>query len=97
LACNFAALGNKPNAITKQEINMKSSIVIAILAASTLAWAGKSYQVTGPVLEVTIDKKGEKFEIDRTPTTKITGDLKKGSKVTVFYTMSAQDIEVKGK
>jgi len=61
----------------------------------------KSYQVTGPVLEVTpttvvVQKGDEKWEVARTKSTKITGDLKVGSKVTVYYQMVAQEMEVKG-
>jgi hypothetical protein len=39
----------------------------------------------------------EKWEIDRDKDTKVMGgDLKVGSKVTVYYTMEAASIEVKG-
>jgi hypothetical protein len=75
---------------------------IALLAAS-VAFAGptKTYQVTGPVLEVKDDmvivQKGkEKWEVARDKDTKVTGDLKVGSKVTVMYTMKAATIDVKG-
>jgi ribosomal 50S subunit-recycling heat shock protein len=37
----------------------------------------------------------ERFEIDRDSNTKVTGDLKVGDKVTVQYTMSAKEVEVK--
>lgn len=74
--------------------------VLAALAAPALA-AQKTYQVTGPVVDVTADtivvmKGNEKWEIARTPETKVSGDLKKGDKVTVEYRMTATDIEVKG-
>lgn len=74
--------------------------VLAALAAPAFA-AQKTYQVTGPVVDVTADtivvmKGNEKWEIARTPETKVSGDLKKGDKVTVEYRMSATDIEVKG-
>lgn len=74
---------------------------IALLAATTaFAGAAKTYQVTGPVLEVKDDKiivqKGnEKWEIAKDKDSKVTGDLKVGSKVTVMYTMKAASIEVK--
>ena len=66
-----------------------------------LAAGGKTYQVTGPILEVTNDmiavQKGkERWEIARSSDTKVTGDLKVGEKVTVMYTMSAASIEAKG-
>ena len=72
-----------------------------ILAASVaLAGAPKSYQVTGPVLElkddlIVVQKGSEKWEIARDKETKITGDLKVGSKVTIQYQMKAKSIEVK--
>jgi hypothetical protein len=74
----------------------------AILTSASTVMAAKKYQVTGIVVEVgdkvvVVEKKdGEKWEIDRTPDTKIDGELKKGAKVTIFYTMSASEIEVKG-
>ena len=69
-------------------------------AASALAAPGKTYQVTGPVLEVTdakivVEKGKEKWEIARTPATKVAGELKVGAKVTIEYTMTATDVEVK--
>jgi hypothetical protein len=78
---------------------MKALFLVAILATSfSFAAGAKSYQVTGPVIEVTdstitIDKKGEKFEINRT--VGMGGDVKKGAKVTVQYSMTATDIEIK--
>jgi hypothetical protein len=78
--------------------------VRTLLFAATLAFAGSTwaYQVTGPVLEVTdtkivVQKGKEKWEIARTADTKVTGDLKVGSKVTIDYTMSAKSVEVKKK
>jgi hypothetical protein len=69
---------------------------------SSLAFAApvKTYQVTGPVLEVTADKvvvqKGkERWEIARNPDTRISGDLKVGSKATVEYRMLATSVDVK--
>ena len=77
-------------------------LFLAFLLFASFAFAGTtSYQVTGPVLEVTNDsvtvQKGkEKWEIARDKDTKITGDLKVGSKVTIHYTMKATSVEVKG-
>ncbi len=78
---------------------MALAVALAALAVPALA-AEKTYQVTGPVLEVTdsavvVQKGKEKWEIARTPDTKVTGELKKGEKVTVHYTMSATSIDVK--
>ena len=85
---------------------MKHKTLITLIAAGTLAmsaiaFAGAtSYQVTGPVVEVTdsmivVMKGKERFEIDRNGDTKVTGNLKVGEKVTVMYTMTAKSVEVK--
>ncbi|MEA2694408.1 MAG: hypothetical protein QOJ16_3795 [Acidobacteriota bacterium] len=84
---------------------LKKLIVAGVLTASlwTLpvhAAAPKTYQVTGPVLELTADtivvQKGkDRWEIARDSGTKVTGDLKVGSKVTIEYRMSAASVEVK--
>lgn|SRR2546425_5143716 len=88
---------------------MKIKLPLSLLAAASLALnsaafaaGAKTYQVTGPVLEVTdsmivIEKgaKKERWEINRDANTKVTGDLKVGEKVTVTYTMTATDVEVK--
>ncbi len=73
-----------------------------LLTASALngAEAVKTYQVTGPVLELTPTKivvqKGEdKWELVRSKKTKVTGELKVGAKVTIYYTMVADEVEVK--
>ena len=79
---------------------MKRAIVLsAVLLVVPIASA---YQVTGPVLDVTndkivVEKNKEKWEIERDKDTKVTGDLKKGSKVTVQYRMTATTIESKDK
>ena len=73
----------------------------ALLAASSLNAAdAKTYQVTGPVLEVTpttitVQKGNDKWEIARDSKTKTSGDIKVGAKVTIYYTMAATEIEVK--
>jgi len=80
---------------------MPTLIAAAFLAASTAYAAGpKDYQVTGPVLDVTndvivVEKDKDKWEIARTKDTKVTGDLKKGSRVTIRYTMTATSVDVK--
>jgi hypothetical protein len=80
-----------------------SLLAAASLALSSTAFAAgaKTYQVTGPVLEITdtiiaVQKGKDRWEINRDANTKVTGDLKVGEKVTVTYTMSATDVEVKG-
>ena len=84
------------------KLNTLFSLVAAgTLALSSTAFAGaKSYQVTGPVMEVNdsmivVTKGKERFEIDRDASTKVTGDLKVGDKVTIMYTMTAKEVEVK--
>ena len=83
---------------------MKKCLIFlsAFLFAVTVAYAAgpKTYQVTGPVLEVTgdvivVQKGKDKWEIARDAATKVTGDLKVGSKVTIEYTMKAATVEVK--
>jgi hypothetical protein len=90
--------------MNKEEKRMKRIAVLflAFLLFASFAFAGTTnYQVTGPVLEVkdnsiTVQKGKEKWEIARDKDTKITGDLKVGSKVTIYYTMKATSVEVKG-
>ena len=84
---------------------MKTTRILAALAALALATAAQAYQVTGEVEDVTATtitvkatggkNKGEKFEMTRGADTKVTGDLKKGAKVTVEYTITAKSVEVK--
>lgn len=77
-------------------------VVCAVLFAASLAFAGgpKTYQVTGPVLElkgdlIVVQKGKDRWEIGRGADTKVTGDLKVGSKVTIEYRMTATAVEVK--
>jgi hypothetical protein len=86
---------------------IKSSTWFGIMAAGVLALGGavqagstKSYQVTGPVLEMTdsmivVQKGKERWEIARDASTKMNGDVKVGAKVTIMYTMSATEVEAK--
>jgi len=74
----------------------------AILLGAAVSQAAdvKTYQVTGPVLEltptsITVQKGADKWEIARTADTKVTGDLKVGGKVTIYYRMVAAEVEVK--
>src|SRR4051812_33326319 len=75
-------------------------LLLSLPAGATLAAPPKTYQVTGPILEVRDDvvvvKKGnEKWEIARGADTKVKGELKVGSKVTIEYRMTATTIESK--
>jgi hypothetical protein len=74
--------------------------VFLLVSAMAFAAGPKTYQVTGPVLAITADvitvqKGADKWEIARDATTKVTGDLKVGSKVTIEYQMKATTIVVK--
>ena len=82
--------------------SLLSALAVGTLALSNLASAAgpKTYQVTGPVLEVTdsmiaVQKGKDRWEIARDSNTKVTGDLKVGAKVTITYTMTATEVEVK--
>jgi cytochrome c1 len=80
--------------------------LLALAAAAAVpdtarAEATKTYQVTGPVLEVTdstitVQKGKEKWQLARDKETKAGGEVKVGDKVTIEYTMSAKNIESKG-
>lgn len=84
---------------------MKHALVLvsALLLSAPAFAAKKTYQASGTVseitdTEVTIDKGKEKWTIKREAGTKVNGgDLKKGAKVTIYYTMAADEIEVKAK
>ena len=75
--------------------------ILALVVAFAYARPPKSdYQWTGAVLEVDNDhlivqKGNEKWEFALDKDTKITGNLKAGSKVTVKYLMKATGIEAK--
>ena len=91
----------------KHPVKSLKSVSAAAVCAAFLLSAGalraadaKSYQVTGPVLEVTpttitVQKGQDRWEIGRGKETKVTGDLKVGTRVTVYYRMVAEEIEVK--
>jgi hypothetical protein len=75
-------------------------LVLAAFSAGYAFAATKTYQVTGPVLEVrpdavVVQKGADKWELARDASTKVTGDLKVGAKVTIMYRMTATEIEVK--
>lgn len=71
--------------------------VALLLPLAASAAAPKTYQVTGPVLEVkdgsvVVEKGKDKWEIavDKAP-----AGLKAGDKVTIEYVMTAKSIEIK--
>ena len=74
--------------------------VLLLISMALFAAGPKTYQVTGPVLDikddmVTVQKGTDKWEIAIDKSTKITGELKVGSKVTIEYQMKATAVEVK--
>jgi hypothetical protein len=86
---------------------MKIKVPLSVLAAANLALSSaafaagaKTYEATGPVLEVNdsmivVQKGKDRWEINRDANTKVTGDVKVGDKVHVTYTMTATEVEVK--
>jgi len=79
-----------------------ATFAVATFLTSSVAFAGmtKTYQVTGPVLDVkpdmvTIQKGKEKWEIAVDKETKVSGNLKVGAKATIQYRMKAASIEAK--
>ena len=77
---------------------MKRTLVL--MSMLLVSVAAQAYQVTGPVLDVTdtkivVQKDNEKWEIARDASTKTSGAVKKGDKVTVEYSMTASKITVK--
>ncbi len=74
--------------------------ILLLVASASIAGGLRTYQVTGPVLEIkndviVVQKGKEKWEIAKDKDIKITGDVKVGSKVTIMYTMKAASIEAK--
>jgi hypothetical protein len=82
-------------------MNFNRTLVLTALSIVTFpALAAKTYQATGPIVamtdsSITVQKGNEKWEIERTPSTKIIGELKVGSKVTIEYTMNATTVTAK--
>ena len=77
-------------------------MVLTVFSAPAFAVDLKtdSFQVTGTVSamddsSITVMKGKERFHITKDAATKITGDVKVGSKVTVHYKMYAVDVEGK--
>jgi hypothetical protein len=88
--------------VMKTLLGLTTAALLFISHDALSAPAAKSYQVTGPIVELTetmivVQKGDEKWEIARTADTKVNGTLKVGAKVTIHYTMSAKSVEVKAK
>jgi len=87
---------------TKKVSSALAAVFAFALASATGASAApsKTYQVTGPVIDLnaktlTVQKGKEKFEIARVTETDLPSDLKVGDKVTVQYFMTATTVEKK--
>jgi hypothetical protein len=80
-----------------------AALTSALLLSSSLVLASpaKTYQVTGPVLEVrndmiAVQKGNDRWEIARDPSTSMKGGTPKvGDKVLIEYRMSATSVEIK--
>jgi hypothetical protein len=88
----------------KHHKSILASVICGGIILTAIASTGdlKSYQVTGPVLEVTptsitVQKGKDEWQLSRDKGTKVSGDVKVGSKVTIYYTMMASEIDVKEK
>ena len=82
---------------------MKTTILtlaaMAVMSLQLMAGDAKDYQVTGPVLEVkdtyiVVQKGEQKWQIAMDSSTK-GAKPKVGDKVTIYYKMTATEIEVK--
>lgn len=78
----------------------KTLFLLAVSIFASPVFAGKTYQVTGPIVDITdssivIQKGKEKWEIAKSTATPVKGELQKGAKATVEYTMSATSIDSK--
>ncbi|HCE43606.1 MAG TPA: hypothetical protein DET40_08660 [Lentisphaeria bacterium] len=78
-----------------------AGMLIAVSFSASAEAKVKSYQVTGPIVELTdtkiiVQTKDDgNWEITRDAASKITGELKVGAKVTIVYRMTAVTVEVK--
>lgn len=76
------------------------TLALLLFAATAFAAQPKTYQVTGPIVEVkgdivVVQKDTEKWEITIDKETKVKGAMKPGAKVTIQYQMKAKSVEVK--
>jgi hypothetical protein len=86
--------------MSKSRLASALAVTLALATAPLFAAAPKTYQVTGPILAltddtITVQKGQDPWEIARDASTKITGELKVGAKVTIEYRMSATSVDVK--
>ena len=76
------------------------SLALSLVVTGSVFADDHSYQVTGPVLAVTdtsitVQKGKDPWTVSRDANTKVTGDLKVGSKVTIKYHMTADTVVAK--
>jgi hypothetical protein len=90
------------NTSMENPLTIGAALFCGIMLSTAIATAGdaKDYQVTGPVTEITattitVKKGNDLWQINRDAGTKVKGDPKVGARVTVHYSMTATDIEVK--
>jgi hypothetical protein len=108
LSCVFEGAGFSTEQILQKSKITRGSMkrfisllaVLLLISVSVFAAGAKTYQVSGPVLDIkgdviTVQKGTEKWEITLDKSAKVTGDLKVGSKVTIEYRMTATSVEVK--
>jgi len=75
-------------------------LTLSLVVTGTVLADDHTYQVTGPVLAVTdtsitVQKGKDPWTVSRDANTKVTGDLKVGSKVTIKYHMTADTVVAK--
>lgn len=77
-------------------------LIAALVCVSALTWAAgpKTYQVTGPILEIrddviVVQKGSEKWELAKDASTLVEGKLAVGQKVTIEYAMRCTKISAK--
>lgn len=71
-----------------------------VLSSAAFAGSTRTYQVTGPVLEmndsmIAVQKGKDRWEIARDSSSKVPANVKVGDKVTITYTMTATSVEAK--
>lgn len=85
-----------------KRLGILATLIAAGLMIAVAAWAAdaKTYQVTGPVLEmsdnmIVVQKGKDRWELARDASTKMPEGLKVGDKVTIMYRMTAVDVQAK--
>jgi hypothetical protein len=76
------------------------AFTFSLAIASSAMADDHTYQVTGPIVAVTdttitVMKGADKWTVSRDANTKVTGDLKVGTKVTIKYHMTADTVVTK--